>query len=87
MRIILIIGALLLGLVGLFMSVCGGGFFIRMAYDSVSSLVLSGRWQDWPAALILLAIPAACATVGGLLCWISAKYLRNRMRDHDRDNP
>jgi hypothetical protein len=83
MRIILIIGALLLGLVGLFMSLCGGGFFIRMGYDSVASLIRSGRWQDWPAALILLVIPAACATGGGILCWISARYLRNRIRAHD----
>jgi hypothetical protein len=85
MRVILIVGALLLGLVGLFMSICGGGFFIRMAYDSVANLVRSGRWQEWPLALVLLVIPAACATFGALLCWNSARYLRRQMHDRERD--
>jgi hypothetical protein len=67
MRIILIIGALLLGLVGLFMSVCGGGFLIRMTYGAVTNIVHSGHWQEWPGVLILLALPAAFAT-GGAVC-------------------
>jgi hypothetical protein len=85
MRVILIIGALLLGLIGLFMSVCGGGFFIRMGYDAIANIIRSGHWQEWPGALVLLTIPAACATGGGVLCWNCARYLRNQMRARDSD--
>jgi hypothetical protein len=76
----------LLGLVGLFMSVCGGGFLIRMTYGAVTNIVHSGHWQEWPGVLILLAFPAAFATGGAVLCWVSARYLRKQIRAHDRDD-
>ena len=86
MRFIVIIGALLLGLLGLLMSVCGGGFFIRMAYDLVANLVRSGRWQDLPGGLVLLVLPAACAAFGAPLLWVGARYLLKQMHGDDRDN-
>jgi hypothetical protein len=86
MRIMLIIGALLLGLVGLFMSVCGGGFLIRMGYDASATIGRSGHWQDWLGALMLLSIPAVCAAIGASLCWFCVKSLRKITHDHQRDN-
>jgi hypothetical protein len=87
MRIILILGALLLGLIGLFMSVCGGGFFIRMAYEAGANIMRSGHWQEWMGIMILLSIPAVCAAIGASLCWFCVQYLRRITHDKERDNP
>jgi hypothetical protein len=81
MRILLILGALLLGLLGLFMSLCGGGFFIRVAYEAVADTFRSGPSQDWPGGMVLLAVPAVCAVVGATLCWSCAKFIRKAMRE------
>ena len=38
MRIVAIVGGLVVGLLGLFMSVCGGGFLASMGYDTLRNL-------------------------------------------------
>jgi hypothetical protein len=43
MREITIIGAFLAGLLGLFMRLCGGGFCVVMAYDSVRTILRSSQ--------------------------------------------
>jgi hypothetical protein len=76
MRKITIVGAILAGLVGLFMSVCGGGFFVMMAYDSVSNIIRSGRQNQMFGALAFLVIPAAFAVGGAALFWACFTFIR-----------
>ena len=65
MRKIAIVGAFLAGLAGLCMSICGGGFFVTMAYDSARNIFQSGRPDQLIGMLLFLAIPAGFA-VGGV---------------------
>lgn len=76
MRIILIIGALLLGLVGLLMSVCGGAFFFRMGYEAVVNLFHRRNPPDMYAVAIVLIIPFAALVIGVTLCLVCYRYLR-----------
>ena len=78
MRQITIIGAFLAGLLGLFMSLCGGGFFVVMAYDSVRNIVRSGQHNQMFGALVLLIIPAAFAVCGAALVWTCFRFIRRR---------
>ncbi len=63
-RIIVIVGALLAGLVGLFMSVCGGGVLIGIASNAVISLrrglpaymVYNGVFLALPVGFTLLGV-------------------------------
>ena len=79
MRKITIIGALLAGLLGLFMSLCGGGFFVMMAYDSVRNIIRSGQQDQMFGALVLLVIPAAFAVGGAALFWVCFQFIRRRV--------
>lgn len=76
MRKVIIIGAFLAGLLGLFMSLCGGGFFVMMTFESIKNIVRSGR-QD-QGALVLLVIPAAFTVCGAALFWACFKFIRRR---------
>jgi len=78
MRKIIIIGAFLAGLLGLFMSLCGGGFFVMMAYDSVRNIIRSGQQDQMFGALALLVIPGAFAVCGAALFWVCFKFIRRR---------
>jgi hypothetical protein len=78
-RKVIIIGAFLAGLLGLFMSLCGGGFFVMMAYDSVRNVIRSGHQDQMFGALVLLAIPAAFAVGGAALFWVCFKFIRRRV--------
>ena len=78
MRKIIIIGAFVAGLLGLFMSLCGGGFFVMMAYDSVRNIIRSGHQDQMFGDLVLLAIPATFAVFGAVLFWVCFKFIRRR---------
>jgi membrane protein implicated in regulation of membrane protease activity len=78
MRKITIIGALLAGLIGLFMSLCGGGFFLVMAYNSVTNIIRSGQQDQMFGVLVLLVIPAGFAVCGAALFWACFKFIRRR---------
>ncbi len=84
MRKITIIGVFLAGLLGLFMSLCGGGFFVTMAYDSVRNIIRSGQQDQMFGALVLLVIPAAFAVCGAALFWACFKFIRRR-NDRSRE--
>jgi hypothetical protein len=81
MREITIIGAFLAGLLGLFMRLCGGGFCVVMAYDSVRTILRSSQHDQMVGALVLLVIPAAFAVCGAALFWACFKIIR---RSDDR---
>jgi hypothetical protein len=76
MRQIAIIAVLLAGLAGLCMSVCGGGFFVMVAYNSVRSAFQSGQPNQLMGMLVLLAIPAVFAVGGTFLFWACFKAVR-----------
>jgi hypothetical protein len=85
MRQIAIVGAFLAGLAGLCMSVCGGGFFVVMAYDSVRNVFQSGRLDQLIGVLAMLAIPAGFAVGGAFLFWACFKAIRRRVAE-SREN-
>ena len=85
MRKITIIGAFLAGLVGLFMSVCGGGFFVTMAYNFVRD-IFRGQQDQAIGALVFLAIPAAFAVGGAFLFWACFKFIRRRVARSQEQN-
>jgi hypothetical protein len=58
MRVLAIAGALLIGLAGVFMSVCGGGFFVVLAYESVKAIFRAGQQNQKFGASVLLLIQA-----------------------------
>jgi hypothetical protein len=86
MRQIIIIGAFLAGLLGLFMSLCGGGFFVMMAYDSVRNIIRPGQQDQMFGALVFLGIPAAFAVGGAALFWVCFKFIRSSGNRIRKDN-
>jgi len=85
MRKIAIVGAFLAGLAGLCMSICGGGFFVTMAYDSARNIFQSGRPDQLIGMLLFLAIPAGFAVGGAFLFWACFKAIRRRIAE-SREN-
>jgi hypothetical protein len=83
MRIILIIGALLMGLVGLLMSVCGGTLLVQLISQGFGALFdgHNGSGQQLGIGVLLfIVLPAGCLVGGGMLCWASFSYIRARAR-------
>jgi len=78
-RVATIIGVLLAGLLGLFMSVCGGGFFIGFTYSGVEALFKPMPRVNLADNLPAMALAAAFAVGGGFLFWKCVKYLRKQM--------
>jgi hypothetical protein len=85
MRIIAIIGALLFGIVGLLMSVCGGGFFVTFCYSFVTSLPQSVGSRDAFGMLPVLALAAGCAVGGGFLAWYCFRHAHKRLTERARN--
>jgi hypothetical protein len=84
-RLIAIVATLLAGLIGLFMSVCGGGFFITMSYSAIRTLFSSGPRADI-SIVILLVFAAACAAGGIMIiriCWNSIRRIMGQPKDGD----
>ena len=78
MRQIIIVVVFLAGLLGLLMSLCGGGFFVVMAYGALSNIFRSGQQGQMIGDLVLLAIPATFAVFGAVLFWVCFKFIRRR---------
>jgi choline-glycine betaine transporter len=62
LRVLTVLGALLLGLIGLAMSLCGGGF------------LLSSGIAPFNLGMVLITVP--CIVVGIALLWGAAKLLK-----------
>jgi prolipoprotein diacylglyceryltransferase len=86
MRKIAIIGAFLAGLVGLLMSVCGGGFFLLIGYQAAKGIFQEGQQGLMVGALNSLAIPAVFAGVGAFLFWACFKFIRRRIAERRENN-
>ncbi len=78
MRIVAILGGLVLGLAGLFLSVCGGGFLVSMGYEALRNLF--GAHRD-PTALIglVLALSAGFLALGIVWCRAAYQILRKNL--------
>jgi len=74
MRVLIIVGALLLGLIGLLMSLCGGGILILGIGSSPK--------QQIPG---MLAITVPFILVGGLCLWGGVVILRKKLGERDPD--
>jgi glucan phosphoethanolaminetransferase (alkaline phosphatase superfamily) len=78
MRKITIVGAGLVGVLGLLMSLCGGGFFVMMGYDNLRAMFGTVHDPTAYAAMILLVIPAAFMALGAIIGWSCFKYVKRR---------
>jgi hypothetical protein len=76
MRVLMIIGALLVGMVGLFMSVCGGGFFIVSLVNLVTSSFRQGAAAANIGMVPMIVLAGGCCAVGVLLVWSCAKSIK-----------
>jgi len=89
MRIFSIVIALLAGLASLFVSVCGGGFFVTFGYTATRSMLHPASMLHQTAAQVALAIlpmlmfAAACAAVGAWAFWRSIRFIRREWLRRD----
>ena len=67
-RVLVVVAALLLGLVGLLMSLCGGGVMIMTISDPGSELEV---------AILTIAVP--CLLLGIFFVWLSSRVLRKKL--------
>jgi hypothetical protein len=81
MRIVAIVGGLVVGLLGLFMSVCGGGFLASMGYDTLRNLFGTHRDPSAVNGLFLLLIPAGSLALGIVVCRSAYRILRKHLKD------
>jgi len=77
MRILGIVGGLLVGLVGLFMSVCGGGFLLSMGFATLRNIF--GPSHD-PGAAGALFVPAGSLALGILVCRKAYQILQKQSK-------
>jgi hypothetical protein len=80
-RVVAILIGLVLGLLGLFMSVCGGGFLASMGYDTLRGLFGAHRDPNAINGLFMLLLPGGSLVVGIVLCWSAYQILRTRPED------
>jgi hypothetical protein len=75
MRVLVVVGALLLGLIGLGMSLCGGGLMMIATSSPGTEL----------GSVLAIAVP--CLLVGIFFVWLSVIILRKKIdrASHDRD--
>jgi hypothetical protein len=79
MRIVAILGGLLIGLVGLFLSVCGGGLLASIAYNELQRLLgAHANPNDISAAWIF---PAGFLALGIFLCWKAYRIVRKSFKN------
>jgi TRAP-type C4-dicarboxylate transport system permease small subunit len=81
-RIVVIVGALLAGLVGLFMSVCGGGVLIGLGYNTVISLS-RGLPANVVGNLFFLAVPVGFTLLGVFVVVKCVKKIRDVLKARD----
>lgn len=80
MRIVMIVGALVIGLTGLFMSVCGGGFFITFLFSMATALFRRDAVATAIGMLPMMLLAGGCCVVGGLLVWGCARSIKKWWR-------
>jgi len=80
-RALAVIGALVLGLLGLLMSVCGGGMTIGLVFSTIQSLPRTGHRGELGGALSMLTFAVTCLVLGIALCWQAVKLIRKRPRE------
>lgn len=83
MKAVSIVFALLAGLASLFVSVCGGGFFVTMGFDAIRTMLHPTGTQTALAVLFVLMFAAACAAGGGWAFWRCLKFIRREWRDRE----
>jgi hypothetical protein len=80
-RIVSILVGLVVGLVGLFMSVCGGGFLASMGYSTWRSLFGAQRDPSAANGLFVLLLPAGSLALGIVVCRFAYQILRDTFND------
>jgi cell division protein FtsX len=81
MRFVAIVGGLILGLVGLFMSVCGGGLIASLGYDALRNLFGPHRNPNAVNQLFVLIVPAGFLALGIVACRSAYQTLRRELKD------
>jgi hypothetical protein len=81
MRIVAIVGALIAGLLGLFMSVCGGGLLVSLGYDTLRNVFGMHRDPSAFNGLFLLLVPAGSLALGIVLCRLAYQSVRRNLND------
>jgi cell division protein FtsX len=81
MRIAAIVGGLMLGLFGLFMSVCGGGLVVSMGFDTLRRLFGAHRDPTAINGLFVLLMPAGFLVLGIFVCRSAYQTLRKHLND------
>jgi hypothetical protein len=76
MRVLMIIGALLVGIAGLFMSVCGGGFFIAFIVNIVTSAFRRGAASADISMVPVIMLAGGCCAAGVFLVWGCSKSIK-----------
>jgi hypothetical protein len=82
MRVVAIVGGLILGLLGLFMSVCGGGFLVSIGLDSLHYLLDAQHHPNALNGLFLLLIPATSLALGIVACRSAYRILRKHLDEN-----
>jgi ammonia channel protein AmtB len=81
MRIVPIVVGLIVGLVGLFMSVCGGGFLVSLGYDTLRNLFGVHRDPGAIGGLFVLLLPTGSLALGIVVCRSAYQILREHLKD------
>ncbi len=81
MRVFVIIGALLVGMVGLLMSTCGGSYIIMFAISLWQGFRRPGGLSQAGGALAWLVLAGMFLAAGVGLCRLAAGWLRGRPGD------
>jgi cell division protein FtsX len=81
MRIVAIVGGLMVGLLGLLMSVCGGGFLLSLGYDTLRRLFGAHRDPNAIGGLLFLLVPAGSLALGIVVCRSAYQVLRKHLKD------
>jgi hypothetical protein len=73
-RVLIVVAALVLGLIGLLMSVCGGGV-VLMTISSPGGQI---------GSILMIAVPSVL--FGILFVWVSVVILRKNLANRDHDS-
>jgi hypothetical protein len=80
MRILGIVVSLLVGLVGLFMSVCGGGLLLSMGFATLRNIFGPTHDPGAAGALFILLVPAGSLALGILVCRKAYQILQKQSK-------
>jgi hypothetical protein len=80
-RILVIIGALLVGMIGLLMSACGGGYVIMFALSGLRGIRGPGGMSQAGGAIAWLVLSGMFLAVGLWLCRVAVRWMRGDRRN------